>query len=179
MSIKIYLTGAKMIEEILQERRKYIRNVVMSKPQSLSRHWPSLFPVSIWMSLCLSGLVMLWFIDAKIAIMPSTDNLLQIKVLCSAFMIIGIIYAFHLRKSVCYTVTNEYITIEKGTKTMAQIVMFSDIKNISYFSGLLGSIGHFGTLKITRKDGSKLYLFAIPKKVATRIKKLHLQMSTD
>ena len=168
-----------MIEEILQERRKYIRNVVMSKPQSLSRHWPSLFPVSVWMSLCLGGLVMLWFISDKITTMSSSNNILQIKVLCSSLIIIGIIYAFHLRKSVCYTITNEYITIEKNTKTAAQIVMFNDIKNVSYFSGLVGSIGQFGTLKITRKDNSRLYLFAIPKKVATRIKKLHMQTSTD
>lgn len=167
-----------MIEEILQDRRTYIRNVIMAKPQSLSRHWPSLFPVSIWMSLCLGGLAVLWVIGDKITYTTS-NNVLQIKVLCSSFLIAGIIYALHLRKSVCYTITDEYITIEKNSKIAAQIVMFSDIKNISYFSGLLGSLGQFGTLKITRKDNSRLYLFAIPKKVAIRVEKLHSQIGKD
>ena len=170
-----------MIETLLQEKRNYVREILMNRPDVLARFGPSIVPMAIIIIAGITAGWLIWTSGDKLALMLPLDkipfennvNILQLKILATSILSASILAVINFAYSARYTITTEYITVEKtGRRPHTEIIMLDDISNISSFTGIAGAIGQFCFVRLTRKDGSAISLFAVPMSKAKKIKQL-------
>lgn len=173
-----------MIDSFLAEKRNYVKNVLMSKPQVLAQSSGSWFLFIFCSITCMATICFVWIKGSQFAtLLPlekipfeNQENILQFKVLATTFLTIAILALLEGKNARSYTITTQYISIEKNQSS--QIVMLEDIKKLKKYFSITGIFTNKANLKITRSDNTTIKIKTIPTDIIEKIQQLHKSASS-